>query len=106
MALSTLNTFKAFRATSEVNLTGKALLDEIIMERRKEFAGIKDYRWIDMKRYGASFTRTIKVLETHEEPYTVTIEPNSYQFALPIPLRELQENPHISQNPGWVNIVW
>ncbi|MBS2211891.1 RagB/SusD family nutrient uptake outer membrane protein [Carboxylicivirga mesophila] len=105
-ALEVVNNFREWRGLEQITVTGEELLAEIISERRKEFAGIKDYRWLDMKRYGVSFERSIKVFDTYEEPYTVIIEPNSYQFALPIPLRELQENPHISQNPGWVNVVW
>lgn len=103
-ALQMLNTFKALRNTPEVDASGEQLLEEIIKERRKEFAGARDYRWLDLKRYGK--TTIDRTLFLFNQERNVRIEPNGYQYALPIPFRELQENPHISQNPGWVNNSW
>lgn len=103
-ALQMLNTFKSLRNAPPVDVSGESLLDEIVNERRKEFAGAREYRWLDLKRYGK--TTINRTLHFFNQDRNILIEPNGYHYALPIPFRELQENPHISQNPGWVNNSW
>ena len=104
-ALNTLNHFKSFRGATERNdLAGTAILTEIINERRKEFFGDTDKRWLDLKRYKI---KTIeRTLRFFEKDYTVKVEPGDYHYALPIPLSELQENPDIIPNGGWNPIVF
>lgn len=101
--ISVLNEFKSFRNSGSADgLTGEELFQEVLNERRKEFMCMRDIRWIDLKRYAnTSQTRTIMV---YEKEYSVTVEPNGYQYALPIPLDELSENPNLQQNEGWVMI--
>ena len=45
-----LETFKKSRITGFTTYNGNDVLDEIIRERRKEFCGEYDMRWLDMKR--------------------------------------------------------
>jgi hypothetical protein len=99
-ALITLNKFRTFRnAGSLSGLSGAALLTEIINERRREFFGDTDKRWLDLKRYAnKTFTRNITFFN---KPYSITVAPNDYRYALPIPLVEIQENKNIVPNPGW-----
>lgn len=98
-ALSVLNEFKGLRNAVTVDLSGEALLNEIINERRKEFFGRQDHRWLDLKRYGnKTITRTLTV---KGEEYSITVDPNSYRYALPIPLEELANNPDLTANEGW-----
>lgn len=105
LALETLNKFKSFRkATQKSGLTGVALLNEIISERRKEFFTDTDKRWIDLKRYAnVVITRNMTFFG---KDYTIRVEPNSHYYALPIPLAELQENPDLIPNAGWNPIVF
>lgn len=100
-AISTLNTFKSYRnAGTADGLSGEQLLQEIIEERRKEFFADTDKRWLDLKRYGnKTITRSLRFFG---KDYSVTVKPNDYQYALPIPVSELQQNPNITQNKGWV----
>ncbi|MEO7316193.1 MAG: RagB/SusD family nutrient uptake outer membrane protein [Ginsengibacter sp.] len=104
-AVTTLNTFKSYRnAGTATGLSGDQLLQEIINERRKEFFTDTDKRWLDLKRYG---TKTIsRSLRFFDKDYTIEVKPNAYQYALPIPITELQQNPDLIQNAGWVPMVF
>lgn len=101
-AVGTLNKFKAFRnAGTATGLSGDALLKEIMNERRKEFFADTDKRWLDLKKYGGTISRHLTFFK---KTYDMTVSTDAYQYALPIPLDELQQNNAISQNEGWVQI--
>ena len=104
-AITALNKFKAFRnAGTADGLAGDALLQEIVDERRKEFFGDNDKRWLDLKRFGK---KTIaRKLFFFRKNFEFTVAPNDYRYALPIPLTEVQENPDIIPNEGWVTIEY
>jgi len=36
----------------------------------------------------------------------LVVPPNSFRYALPIPLTELAINPDLTDNPGWLPIVF
>ena len=103
--ITTLNKFKSFRNAGDANgLSGNQLLQEIVNERRKEFFTAGDKRWLDLKRYGGvTISRTLRFFNKN---YQVSAAPNDYHYALPIPLTEIQQNPHIIPNEGWVPIVY
>lgn len=101
-AVGVLNKFKAFRnAGTAAGLTGESLLKEIRNERRKEFFADTDKRWLDLKKYGGTISRHLTFFK---KTYDITVNTDGYQYALPIPLDELQQNNAISQNEGWVQI--
>lgn len=104
-AIATLNKFKAFRnAGTADGLAGDALLQEIVNERRKEFFGDNDKRWLDLKRFGKkTIARKLFFLGKN---YDLTVAPNDYRYALPIPLAEVQENPDLIPNEGWIAIEY
>lgn len=103
--IMTLNKFKAFRSAGTASgLSGQRLLDEIINERRKEFFGDTDKRWLDLKRYA---NKTIVRSATFFlKPYNITVAPNDFRYALPIPISEIQTNPNITPNSGWTVIQY
>lgn len=103
--MAVLNKFKSFRNAGTVaGLTGTALLQEIKNERRKEFFGHRDVRWLDLKRYKeVTITRKYSFFK---KAYNITVAPNDFRYALPIPLDEIQLNPSLIANPGWVPIVF
>lgn len=103
--ITTLNKFKSFRNAGDANgLSGNQLLQEIVNERRKEFFTAADKRWLDLKRYGGvTISRTLRFFN---KDYQVSAAPDGYQYALPIPLTEIQQNPRIIPNEGWVPIVY
>ncbi|NOU59609.1 RagB/SusD family nutrient uptake outer membrane protein [Marinifilum caeruleilacunae] len=99
-AISVLEKFKRARILNYTSYNGGDLLTEIYNERRKEFCYENDYRWIDLKRTGAEFTRTGINSETKQlENYTINA--NDYRYTFPIPLEEELKYNNIPQNPGW-----
>ena len=103
-ARSLLNAFRRMRGVNS-DFTGSDLNQEIINERRREFCFHTDFRWIDMKRFGIGTTRDNLLIFGNS--YTVTVEPNGYQFALPIPVdEELKLNPLMTPNPNWNEIIF
>jgi len=104
-SIAVLNRFKSFRnAGTAVGLSGTQLLNEIKNERRKEFFCLKDSRWIALKRYGdVTISREFVFFQ---KLYSLVVPPNSFRYALPIPLTELAINPDLTDNPGWLPIVF
>lgn len=103
-ARTLLNAFRRMRGVNS-DYTGTDLKQEIINERRREFLFLNDFRWVDMKRFGIGMTRNDMVM--FGKSYTVTVAPNGYQFALPIPVdEELRLNPAMTANPNWNEIIF
>jgi starch-binding outer membrane protein, SusD/RagB family len=103
-ARALLNAFRRMRGVNS-DYTGTNLSQEIINERRREFCFHTDFRWIDMKRFGIGATRDNMVM--FGQTYTVTMAPNGYHFALPIPVEEeLRVNPAMTPNPNWNEIIF
>ncbi|MBC9796147.1 RagB/SusD family nutrient uptake outer membrane protein [Sinomicrobium weinanense] len=73
--------------------SGQALVDRILLERRKELA-FEGHRLFDLNR-NKKDVRMIQSDHVIEATY-----PND-KFILPIPLNELNANPNITQNPGY-----
>ncbi|WP_113926321.1 RagB/SusD family nutrient uptake outer membrane protein [Cognataquiflexum aquatile] len=90
-ALTELNAFKALRGLPAVSLSGQALLDEILLERFKEFA-FEGQRWFDLKRYGRNVVKTTPV---------VNLTFDDFKILPPIPQREVDGNPNLNQNRGY-----
>lgn len=96
-AVSFLKAFKMSRYTSVVAMLptdSEALLTEIRLERKKEFFAEIDARWLAMKRYGESFTRSVDMK-------TFTLASDDFRYTFPIPYSEISTNKKIEQNPGW-----
>ena len=92
-----LSAFKLAKNAGESQNTD--VLDEILLERRKEFISEYDVRWLDMKRTGHSFSRNFVHPVDGEQTYT--IEENDYRYSFRIPDSELTYNRKLNQNPGW-----
>ncbi|MDT0643632.1 RagB/SusD family nutrient uptake outer membrane protein [Zunongwangia sp. F363] len=76
---------------SEVNV------DNILMERRKEFVFEGLYYW-DLLRYEMDVEKLSPLQNISE-----TIPYGDYRLAFPIPLNEIDANSNITQNPGYGN---
>jgi len=90
-ALTELNAFKALRGLPAVSLAGNALLEEILLERMKEFIG-EGQRFFDLKRYGRGIVKTVPA---------VNLAFDDFKILPPIPQREVDGNPNIKQNRGY-----
>ena len=106
-ALSDLNTLRANRYTDFISGTesGEALLDAILLERRKELA-FEGHRFFDLKRLGLPIIRSNFGDEADGGGQSIpedlqTLPANSPKFLLPIPQTELNVNNNMQQNPGY-----
>lgn len=90
-ALTELNAFKALRGLPAVTLAGNALLEEILLERMKEFVG-EGQRFFDLKRYGRGILKTTPA---------VVVAFDDFRILPPIPQREVDGNPNLKQNRGY-----
>lgn len=75
------------------DFTQSGLLEEIAMERRKEFC-FEGHRWFDLRR-----TTRPAMERTGYENQTARLEKDDPRYILQIPSRELSVNPAIGKNP-------
>ena len=78
-------------ATASGN-TGQALIDEILLERRKELYCEIGVEWFDAKRLGKGITRT----GNHRVKGNASLAPNDKRFFLKVPQREIDANDNIT----------
>ena len=80
--------------------TGTALLNDILLERRKELA-FEGHRYWDLARYNLDVVRVN--LAGNYPGVPLVISASSFRRILPIPQSELDANPNIrsQQNPGY-----
>lgn len=73
--------------------TGSALIEEILVERRKELYGEPPaVEWFDAKRLGRGITRT----GNQRTKGDASLAPNDKRFYLKVPLREIDANDNIT----------
>jgi tetratricopeptide (TPR) repeat protein len=86
-------------------LSKEQFREKILDERRLEFP-IEGHRWFDLVRTGA-FIQRMKDHSAYEasvaESNKTDIAGNlkDYMILMPVPQRELDLNPELTQNPGW-----
>lgn len=73
--------------------TGAALMDRVLLERRKELA-FEGHRLFDLTRN----KRDVRIVQT--ENVTEVSYPNE-KLILPVPVDEVNANPNMDQNPGY-----
>lgn len=98
------NRYASYDPTADDALSGDALLDEILLQRRLELAFEGDRFW-DIKRRNASIVRDGTKGEYAGgggTPYVrTTLMAGDYRFLLPFPQLELNFNTNLKQNPGY-----
>jgi hypothetical protein len=79
-----------------------ALLDSIIVERRKEFA-LEGHRIFDLNRTKTDYVKINSAGNSASRliQYTATTSSYYYRTILPIPVTQVQNNPKMVQNPGF-----
>ena len=91
---------RAFPNSQKSINTGKELIDEILIERRKELFG-EGFRWNDIKR------RNLPLVREGDHWVKLNIQPNDedyYRLTFPIPQKEIDANKSLSesdQNKGY-----
>lgn len=90
MALLDLNKILVSRGLPEVNLSNNALYEEILKQRRLEFA-FEGYRWFDLKRLGRNIVKN-----------GTTISSSSFKLLARVPYSEVNaSNKIVRQNVGY-----
>lgn len=103
-ASNLLNAFRKARISGYVvqNLSGEQLLNEIKIERRKEFA-FEGMRFHDLRRWNQGFVR----VGDHNTPTThnISVAADDYHWLFPIPQAEMNAGDFSKeyQNPGYMN---
>jgi hypothetical protein len=92
-ARSDLNALRSKRGLGAVDagLVGDALFNQILKERRLEFA-VEGHRWFDLKRNGLTIT---KHGNNQPVPYS------DYRLLAPLPVDQLTLNDKLVDNPGY-----
>lgn len=91
-ALSDLNVIRSRAQTAVSTTTTQAtLLDEVLLENRKEFFCEQAYRWYNLKRIGQA-DAVLSALKPSYRPASKL---------LPIPNNAIDANPNLTQNPGY-----
>ncbi|EON77588.1 putative outer membrane protein probably involved in nutrient binding protein [Lunatimonas lonarensis] len=92
-ARADINALRSKRGLGPIDnlLSGQALFNRILLERRLEFA-LEGHRFFDLKRNGLNIT---KHANFEEVPYT------DYRILSNIPLAQVQLNDRLVQNPGY-----
>jgi len=100
-AMADLNTLRTSRITgyTDENLTGTALLNSILAERRKELF-LEGHRWFDIRRTNGTIARGP---DFAAPAVTQALAAGDFRFVWPIPLGELDANPNLKddQNTGY-----
>lgn len=92
-AQTALNTLRASRGLPNTNLTGSALIDLIMNERRVELA-FEGHRWFDLKRNGMNIPKPAS-------SGVSTLQYTNFLMLQQIPIAEVLLNPNLEQNPGY-----
>ncbi len=100
-AVSLMNTYLEARGVpawdeADPDLTGDALIQAVLEEKRKEFVG-EGTRWYDLKRLGGDLSR----YSNFGNSVSSTIREGDYRWLLPIPRAEYRYNEAVTQNPDW-----
>jgi len=76
---------------------GTALVNDVLLERRKELA-FEGLRYFDLTRLNVAYTRPVQT----QGASSLSSIPVGFTFKLlPIPYAEITANPNITQNPGY-----
>ncbi len=92
-AITDVNTLRAARNLPATALTGQALLNLILNERRVELA-FEGSRWFDLKRLGMDIPKTAESQQS-TLPYT------DFRILSRIPVDQVTQNSLLKQNPGY-----
>lgn len=98
-ARSDLNFIRVRRnlGTVSTGLSGQALVDSILVERRREFL-FEGKRFFTLKRYARDIP---KPQQQSDIDYDGPLNSDQRLILAPLPTGEVQSNPEVEQNPGY-----
>lgn len=92
-ALNNINNLRANRGLEAANVSGNALTDLILDERRKELV-LEGHRFFDLKRLGLNIPKPSSAAEP-------LVAANDFRLLAPLPNSQLLLNDLLEQNPGY-----
>jgi len=90
-ALADLNAIATNRGLTAFNVTGSALYEEVLKQRRLELA-FEGHRFFDLKRLGRDLVKA---------PHYNTVAFSDIRILAPLPQREVDGNKNLVQNSGY-----
>jgi starch-binding outer membrane protein, SusD/RagB family len=99
-ALQDLNDLREARDAETGTETGQGLFDAIMLERRIELIG-EGHRWHDIKRTTRTVTRPECGINDGSLSSVCTVPSSSRSWIWPIPIKQINLNPNLLQNPGY-----
>jgi len=99
-AAAMLIEFRKHRIPGYNESIGNDVLEEVLIERRRELCYEYGSRWLDMKRLGLTCTRVYQE-EGSTDMVEDVLQSDDYRYALPIPVDIEIDYNDIPQNPGW-----
>lgn len=90
-ALADLNTIAVNRGLTAFSLTGSALYEEVLKQRRLELA-FEGHRFFDLKRLGRDLVKG---------PHYLSVAFTDIRILAPLPQREVDGNKNLVQNSGY-----
>ena len=102
-AMELLNKLRTYRIEGYEPMTAAGMdrekvLDEVLLERRREFALRGMFRFIDLRRFAKDPKRAVTVTHNTGDGQTESITADDPRFTLPIPQVVLRINPNMKQN--------
>jgi hypothetical protein len=102
-AVSRLNEVRTRAGIPTISVTGQALVDSVLIERRRELA-FEGHRWYDLSRLGiidSTFRAKTQFLATYKPGETNVHGSPGGSNLYPVPVTQINTNKLLTQNPGW-----
>ena len=102
-AMKLLNKLRTYRIEGYEPMTAAGMdrekvLDEVLLERRREFALRGMFRFVDLRRFAMDPSRAVTVTHNTGDGQTESITADDPRFTLPIPQVVMRINPNMKQN--------
>ena len=92
------NRIEGYEPMTAAGMDREKVLDEVLLERRREFALRGMFRFIDLRRFAKDPKRAVTVTHNTGDGQTESITADDPRFTLPIPQVVLRINPNMKQN--------
>ena len=92
------NRIEGYEPMTAAGMDREKVLDEVLLERRREFALRGMFRFIDLRRFAKDPKRAVTVTHNTGDGQTESITADDPRFTLPIPQVVMRINPNMKQN--------
>lgn len=92
------NRIEGYEPMTAAGMDREKVLDEVLLERRREFALRGMFRFVDLRRFAKDPSRAVTVTHNTGDGQTESITADDPRFTLPIPQVVMRINPNMKQN--------